>query len=99
MKLSKVYEACYTDSMRNLHTGNFFHYKSLADEHSAKVYGTSSRPSCEYDVVLNNDGTFYLLASNHKYNFYNSSYKQEELKAKALSKLTVEEKELLGLSD
>jgi len=99
MEVEKVtiYEIAETDGYRPCPRGIFLFKKAEAILLTKHLYGNYRADPIPHNALRAKDNDFYLLKSEKPVFLYDSEKAKEEIKEKALAKLTDEEKELLGL--
>lgn len=97
MKIIKLYEVASSDGYHDRGEGRYYLSESEAKTAGElKNQGWSATP-IKHNAVQNDDGGYFLLTNTNPVYLEGSPQLEEEKKKKALSKLTKEEKKLLGL--
>lgn len=96
IKIVAIYEPQYSNGCRNFGEGVYFKTETLADNYSKNKHKAYASYSQDYKAIV--DGEDYYLLERETPVYVEGSNKSKEQKRKlALSKLSEEDKKVLGL--
>lgn len=98
MEIVKIYESASSDGYTSTGDRLYFLDEKIATAISKRKHGTYSTESIQHLGVKVNDGEYLLVISEKPIALADSEAAKEKIRQSALSKLSKEEQEILGLS-
>lgn len=99
MKIITLYETAYTDGYNHFGDANFFLDESIAKASTRMKYKGYAVDPIKHSAVMISKDTFLLLKSPDPVYLAGSELEKLRIRENALSKLSKEEKEILGLKE
>lgn len=99
MEVIELYETASTDGYKQHPDGKFFESKFKAVAYGKNKYGYHSTEPIAHFAISDGDGNYYLLQQKESIQLADSKAEMEKVKRAALSKLTIEERQVLGLTN
>lgn len=97
MNVIEIYESGSTDGYKHFGDNKYFLNESMAKAYAKNKHGNYCIDPIKHFAINAGDEKYYLLKSESPINLANSEAEKLKIKESALSKLSSEEREILGV--